>query len=735
MDSTGNRIFYISCAVGIAVFISYIAALSPTITSDDSGELSGVTATLGIAHSPGYPIYSLAGKIVQTIFPLGNRAYRANILSALASAAGAGAAVSFFFNISGSLVASLFCALALGSAPLVYNTATETEVYGISLFILMLVLSVITSQRITPTEKGCLAFYLMGLAFVSHYISALWLPAVIWKMWQTNRKEKRNTAGEWIRYTAFALVGLSPVIFIFLRAQGAPIYSWEDPQTLKRFWQVISRARYGGAGYLAQGEMNVWDFSLWADKIKFLFKTFEDNFSAAGLVAGLAGLALTFLAKNKNDNKRIPSIKSDDKLFLLLLLLGGGPGFLIMANVGASDEMSTALLSRFLYMASAVWCGYIAIALGKTRTKGHPLLLIAVIISGGFISAWAMWHSLSENSARRNHFTFYDYATNILKNTPPGGKRETILISDRADEMEFCVSYLLRISGKRPDIKFIDANAGVSKSIYGDDYYKIWGKPRLEIRSRVESKIIAEAAAEKNGPPVLYATFLPSQTSTPKTPYGLLHYSANFSPQAPFPDEVFAIRPPEDDIRSISIYKNHYFILGDYYSSISDEKRLMKNYSAIFYMTGHPPHNRSLTTTQENKRYRDISAAFAYHKAGFYFYEKGKPDEARRIYEEIIRFFPDDGDALLNLGVILEKKGEKEKARDYYLKAIDVLSKNNAEPSKKARAYYNAGALFWKENDYSSAADFFSEASRLAPENDAYRYYAGISRARINEKK
>jgi len=689
-----------SILVTLVVFASYLICLSPTITSDDSGELSGVTATLGIAHSPGYPLYSIIGKIFQTIFPLGNPAYRANILSALTSAAGAGLAVYFFSKISYSLTAGMVCALALGLSPFLYDTATETEVYGVVIFFMVLLLNILVSKNISTRKKSFLASYISGLAVISHYTFILWVPAILWQMWWILKKENQKiSVGVIVSCIGFFLIGLSPVIFIYLRAQGQPLYSWEDPQTLKRFWQVVSRARYGGAGYLAQGEMNIWEPSLWIEKIKFLTGAIQNNFSIAGLITGLTGIFITFLPSRKES-----SVTSGNKIFLLLLLIGGGPGFLIMANVSVGNPSAESLLSRFLYMLAISWCGYIAIGLGRLQKTSKTLVLIV----GGFILLWLAHKSFAENKTRRYHFTFYDYATNIIKNTPPN----TILISDRADEMEFCVSYLIRIAGKRQDIQFIDGNAGITKSIYGDNYYKIWGKPRLEIRNRVEADIIRKAIISPKSQPVFYATFLPEQTTTPKTPWGLLYYSANFNPTHSFADEIFAIRPPENELRSISLYNNHYFMLGDYYSVISDENRMMKNYSAVFY------------GVSDDNFYRHQT--MAYHKAGFYFYNKQKYDEARRIYETIIKFYPSDVDALLNLGVISEKTSDITSAEAYYTKAIEISSgrKDADSISKQAMAYYNLGVLYWKKNNHQKARDMFEKAYRLEPENPTYKYYA-----------
>ena len=62
----------------------YGMTLAPTVVTvfDDSLELQLVTYMLGIAHPPGYPLYTLLGWLF-TRLPLGDVAYRVNLMSAV----------------------------------------------------------------------------------------------------------------------------------------------------------------------------------------------------------------------------------------------------------------------------------------------------------------------------------------------------------------------------------------------------------------------------------------------------------------------------------------------------------------------------------------------------------------------------------------------------------------------------------------------------------------------------
>src|SRR2546425_451660 len=85
-ERVGVRGALIPVFLFFAAFAVYLSSTSPTIGSGDSGELAAVGATLGIAHSPGYPLFALTGKLGFFPLPWGTPAYKMNILSALFTA-------------------------------------------------------------------------------------------------------------------------------------------------------------------------------------------------------------------------------------------------------------------------------------------------------------------------------------------------------------------------------------------------------------------------------------------------------------------------------------------------------------------------------------------------------------------------------------------------------------------------------------------------------------------------
>jgi hypothetical protein len=113
-------------------FIVYLITLQKDILPADSGEFQLVTTTLrGILHPPGYPLYTLVGKLF-TLLPIGTPALRLNLLSVFLAAGTltlVGATVRKMLGKSwGTVWGSLAAVLALGTATTFWAQATTANI-------------------------------------------------------------------------------------------------------------------------------------------------------------------------------------------------------------------------------------------------------------------------------------------------------------------------------------------------------------------------------------------------------------------------------------------------------------------------------------------------------------------------------------------------------------------------------------------------------------------------------
>mmetsp|Transcript_38991 Transcript_38991/g.92009 ORF Transcript_38991/g.92009 Transcript_38991/m.92009 type:complete len:133 (+) Transcript_38991:73-471(+) len=66
------------------VLVVYILTMYPSVPGGDSGELIVAGCTVGIAHPPGYPLFTMLAVLFHGI-PFGSPAWRINLLSVILS--------------------------------------------------------------------------------------------------------------------------------------------------------------------------------------------------------------------------------------------------------------------------------------------------------------------------------------------------------------------------------------------------------------------------------------------------------------------------------------------------------------------------------------------------------------------------------------------------------------------------------------------------------------------------
>ena len=73
---------YVVALVFISIAVVYGFTLKRSVEGGDSGEMIIAAYTMGIAHPPGYPLYTLLGKVF-SFLPFGTVAFKLNMFSAI----------------------------------------------------------------------------------------------------------------------------------------------------------------------------------------------------------------------------------------------------------------------------------------------------------------------------------------------------------------------------------------------------------------------------------------------------------------------------------------------------------------------------------------------------------------------------------------------------------------------------------------------------------------------------
>lgn len=264
-----------SAAAFLLPLALYFYTLPPGLTwannGTDAGDLITAACTLGVPHPPGYPTYTLIGWGVSQI-PLGNMAWRFNLLSAISMAGAAWFIFSAVCYLSQSAEAGLAAAWSFAFTPLVWSQAIITEVYALNLFFtgLLLWLGLRLRQRGSRRVNFGLGLS-FGLAVGAHLTVVFLMPLLGW--WGYKGYQSAGLKGKrpirWVGELMAGLgVGASVFAYLPLRAGQAP-FTWGTPATWNGFWELVSGQIYRGylfalppaslgprlwvlAGYLAQ---------------------------------------------------------------------------------------------------------------------------------------------------------------------------------------------------------------------------------------------------------------------------------------------------------------------------------------------------------------------------------------------------------------------------------------------------------------------------------------------------
>ena len=74
----------------------YVYTMYPGLPGGDSGELMATAKDFGVSHPPGYPLFTTMAALMINLFPVGNTAWKLNLMSSLI---GAGTNFLVYLNV------------------------------------------------------------------------------------------------------------------------------------------------------------------------------------------------------------------------------------------------------------------------------------------------------------------------------------------------------------------------------------------------------------------------------------------------------------------------------------------------------------------------------------------------------------------------------------------------------------------------------------------------------------
>ena len=312
-----RRIFSHPYILGAAAFLIsfgvYLRTLLPSVGySGDTAKFQFIGTIPGIPHPPGYPLYVILTVLFGKI-PIGNLAYRINLMSALFAAL----AVAILFFVLRRLIhdtAIAFpAALLFAFSRTFWSQAVVAEVYSLHVcFLTVVILCLILWAQEKCPRYFYLACFFYALSFGNHLLMITVLPAFVVFILLTDYQillSKKTI----LTVLACILIGMLQYTYIFVKLDTAfsEIYTRGLSPDFSTF-----RGRLEGFLHFVTGaefRSDMFAFSLRevvTERIPLFFSLLRENLFIVGIIAGCAGLCVMLKTATKT------------AIFLLLIIMG-----------------------------------------------------------------------------------------------------------------------------------------------------------------------------------------------------------------------------------------------------------------------------------------------------------------------------------------------------------------------------------------------------------------------------
>lgn len=431
----------------LAAFALFLLGASPTVSFEDTGELLLATRGLGVTHPPGYPWYTLLGRLFM-VLPAGDPAFRLNLMSAAFGAVAVTGVFAMVRLVRRAGPAPWLAAAALATSRTLWWQAAIAEKYTIAAGLMSLALLALLKAWLgrRPAHLA-LAAFLGGLSLSHHWHGLYLIPVTVVAGWammkykvQSAKYEvedagpgtpepARPSRARWVAVliVLFAIPVLAKSVAIPIRAAADPEVNWGAPDEAGRWLFYLAARQYRFIMLAGKGPADVARRAL-------------DQ--AAVVPAGEFGPALALAA---------PGIAALRGTGLL-----PGVALALAANFLFAVSYDTPEIERYYLFSFAILAGLIGIGAGHlvSRHRAWAALVLAVPLA-------AAWRN-GNLSPRSRHYLPYDFAVNQIVPLPPNA-----LLICEGDDQAFPLFYVQGVLGRRTDVRIVPMPEACHPVAYG----------------------------------------------------------------------------------------------------------------------------------------------------------------------------------------------------------------------------------------------------------------------------
>ncbi|XP_056403193.1 transmembrane protein 260 isoform X3 [Hyla sarda] len=413
-----------------------------------TGELITAAYELGVAHPPGYPLFTLLAKLVIFLLPIGSVAYRVNLLCSFFGAVAASLLFSTCVRLSGSYTAGILAAGLYSFSRLTWQWSIAAEVFSLNnLFVAMLMrLTVEFYQAKTDSKRSKISLcgaFCCGLSLCNQHTIVLYVICIV--MWVLGHQfmHKELSLSYLLKLGLSFSAGLLPYSYLIVSSYfNQARWTWGDQTTLQGLLTHLLREEYGTFS-LAKSE----EGSSMGDNLMFQINHMFVEITP--MAQGLALICLLLCFTNRESSASIISL-------FATMLLGYSLFFSWRANLDITKPLFLGVVERFWMQSNIVVCvlaGYgLALLLHSIRIKmanKNVFLYVEWIFTIAVVA-----HQIHTNYSicdQSRNYVVDKFARNILFSMP-----QNAIILLRGDLPGNSLRYLHYCEGIRPDLSLVD---------------------------------------------------------------------------------------------------------------------------------------------------------------------------------------------------------------------------------------------------------------------------------------
>ncbi|OCT68540.1 transmembrane protein 260 isoform X1 [Xenopus laevis] len=437
-----------SLAVFACVSAIYINTLHPSVPGGDSGELITAAYELGVAHPPGYPLFTILAKMAIFILPIGSAAYRVNLLCSLFGAASASLLFYTTSRLTGSYAAGILASGLFSFSRLTWQWSIAAEVFSLNnLFVgLLMALTVGFEEAKTTKDRSKISqfgAFCCGVSLCNQHTIVFYVVSIVLWVLSLQFKKQELSLYRLLKLGICFAVGLSPYLYLIVSSYlNRARWTWGDQTTIQGIVTHILREEYGTFS-LAKSETGPGMMGM------LIFQISHMNTELTYVAQGLALLALLFCFVTRDKKASMVSL-------FTVMLVCYSLFFAWRANLDISKPLFLGVVERFWMQSNFVVSLFAGLGMAfltnilKTKMNRTDIVqfmewICALVVISNQIRTN---YSICDQS---NNYIVDQFARNLLFSMP----NDSIILL-RGDLPGNSLRYLHYCEGLRPDLALVD---------------------------------------------------------------------------------------------------------------------------------------------------------------------------------------------------------------------------------------------------------------------------------------